>query len=224
VIAAHPAAADDAPMSEIPSTGAARGTRSRHEPQMQMTSGVFIFAGVVSVIAGLLAIFVPGPTLVFLAIVIGFNLIVVSIVGLVGLIVDDDAEQGSKVTSGLVCALALVAGIIVIRHPDDSVLALVMAIGIWFVIAGIFSLVTAPFADAGRAWHALWALAEIALGVVILALPDVSVKTLAVLAGIGFCVRGVVYVAEGMAMRRVADDGSQTSASSASAGARSAEL
>ncbi|HZO35707.1 MAG TPA: DUF308 domain-containing protein [Solirubrobacteraceae bacterium] len=193
-------------MSDNPSAGVGRNPSARRShagPRMQMTSGVFIFAGVVSVIAGLLAIFVPGPTLVFLAIVIGFNLIVVSILGLVELVVDDDFEQGSKVGSGLLCALALVAGLVVLRHPDDSVLALVMAIGIWFVIAGIFSLISAPFADRGRGWRVLWALAEIALGVVVLALPDVSVKTLAVLAGIGFCVRGVVYVIEGIAMRHV---------------------
>jgi len=78
-----------------------------------------------------------------------------------------------------------------------------MAIGIWFVIAGIFSLIAAPFADQGRGWRVLWALGEVALGVVILALPDVSVKTLAVLAGIGFCIRGAVYIAEGVAIRRV---------------------
>lgn len=191
-------------MTDISSAGASE-PRPTGSPQglapMAMTGGVMIFAGVVSVIAGLLAIFVPGPTLVFIAIVTGVNLIVIGILGLVELIVGDLDEQGSKGVEALVCALALVAGLVVLRHPSDSVLAVTVALGVWFVLAGVFKLVAAPFAGEGRLWRVVSSLGEIALGAVILALPDVSLKTLAVLVGIGFCIRGVAYVVEGWQLR-----------------------
>jgi uncharacterized membrane protein HdeD (DUF308 family) len=133
--------------------------------------------------------------------VTGINLVVIGILGLVELIVGDEDEQTSKAVNALVCALALITGLIVLRHPSDSVLAVTIALGIWFVLAGVFKLVAAPFADSRRAWRIVTSLAEIALGAVILAVPDVSVKTLAVLAGIGFCLRGVAYLVEGAAMR-----------------------
>jgi uncharacterized membrane protein HdeD (DUF308 family) len=91
----------------------------------------------------------------------------------------------------------------VLRRPGESLLALLLVLGIWLVVSGAVSFFRS-FADIeGRALRMLVALCEIVLGVLILALPDLSLKTVAVLAGIGFVLRGALAVYTGFLLRRV---------------------
>jgi uncharacterized membrane protein HdeD (DUF308 family) len=54
-----------------------------------------------------------------------------------------------------------------------------------------------------RAMRLLGGLVDIALGGLVLALPHVTLGTLAVLIGIAFVVRGVISVVRGVLLRRV---------------------
>ena len=76
-------------------------------------------------------------------------------------------------------------------------------LGIWLVVTGIVDLVRAIANAENRGLRLLAAVADVVLGGLILALPDVSLKTLALLIGIAFIVRGVLSVLRGFALRRV---------------------
>jgi uncharacterized membrane protein HdeD (DUF308 family) len=94
------------------------------------------------------------------------------------------------------------AGLVVMRRPGESLLAILIVLGIWLVIDGIVDFVRAFAHVEQRAIRLLSALVDIVLGGFILALPDVSLGTLAVLIGIAFIVRGTVSVVRGFQLRK----------------------
>ena len=88
------------------------------------------------------------------------------------------------------------------RRPGESLLAVLLVLGIWLVVTGIVDLVRAVANARDRGFRLLAAAVDLVLGGLILALPDVSLKTLALLIGIAFIVRGVLSVVRGIALRR----------------------
>jgi uncharacterized membrane protein HdeD (DUF308 family) len=162
---------------------------------------LLIVAGALGVVAGLFAVAYPDITLLALALVAGINLMVLGIAGLI------DAFGGERDTTvRVLCAvlglLGLIAGLVVIRRPGESLLAILLVLGIWLVVNGIVDFVRAFATIEDRALRLLSAIVDVVLGVLILALPELSLGTLAILVGISFIVRGGVAIARGIALRR----------------------
>jgi uncharacterized membrane protein HdeD (DUF308 family) len=168
------------------------------------TYGTFlIVAGVLGAIAGILALVYPDITLLALALIAGINLMVLGILSLI------DAFGGERDTTGRVLAgvlgiLGLIAGLVVIRRPGESLLAILIVIGIWLVVTGIVDFIRAFANLEGRALRLLSALVDVILGILILSLPELSLKTLAILVGIAFLLRGIFSVIRGIGLRRAA--------------------
>jgi uncharacterized membrane protein HdeD (DUF308 family) len=172
--------------------------------QAKVSGNVLIVAGVATLIVALVTIFWPDKTLLVLAILAGFNLVVLGVVGLVeGL---SGGEQGGRVLSAILGLLAIIAGIVVIRRPSESLLALVLVLGIWFVVSAVVQFVRGLFESEGRSIRLVVALVEFVFGILILALPKLSLSTLAVLAGIAFAVRGAGLIAAGLEERKVVEE------------------
>ena len=163
---------------------------------------ILIAAGAISIVAGLLAIVYPDITLLALAIFAGINLIVLGILGLIDAF-DDAADGGIRALAGVLGVLGMIAGLVVLRRPGESLLAILLVLGIWLVVSGAVSFFRSFQSVGGRALLMLVALAEIVLGVLILALPDLSLKTVAVLAGIGFLLRGMLAIYTGIQLRKL---------------------
>jgi uncharacterized membrane protein HdeD (DUF308 family) len=101
----------------------------------------------------------------------------------------------------LLGVLALIAGVIVLVRPGAGLLALVLVVGVYLIVAGVLQLASA-FSDP-RPWlTALLGLLDVGLGIIILAVPGLSLVTFAVLFGIGLIVRGAVAIAEAVRLRR----------------------
>jgi uncharacterized membrane protein HdeD (DUF308 family) len=167
---------------------------------MRSAGWIVMGAGAVSIVAGLLAIAYPDITLLALALFAGVTLLVSSAVNLVDAFGSDDS--GSRAVSAILGVLGLVAGLIIIRRPGETLLVLVLAIGIWLVISGIVRFIRTFEELEGRALGMMVALGDIILGVLLLALPDLSLKTVAVLAGIGFVLRGALGVYAGWQLHK----------------------
>jgi uncharacterized membrane protein HdeD (DUF308 family) len=173
-----------------------------HLQQAKASAGVLIGAGAATLVVALVTIFYPDVTLLVLAILAGFNLFVLGIVGLVeGLFGGDRQGRALSAVLGL---LAMIAGLVLIKRPSQSVLAFVLVLGIWFVISAVVSLVRAVFEPELRGVRLVVALVEFVFGVLILALPKLSIGTLAVLVGIGFAIRGAGLIATGLELRKAA--------------------
>ena len=67
--------------------------------------------------------------------------------------------------------LGLIAGLVVLRRPGETLLALVLVLGIWLVVSGVVAFFRAFSRLEDRALQMLVAIAEIVLGILILACP-----------------------------------------------------
>ena len=167
---------------------------------MKSAGWIVMGAGAISIVAGLLAIAYPDITLLALALFAGVTLMVSSAVNLVDAFGSDDG--GSRAVSAVLGVLGLVAGLIILRRPGETLLVLVLAIGIWLVISGLVHFFRTFEELEDRALGMLVAISEIVLGGLLLCLPDLSLKTVAVLAGIGFLLRGALAVYAGLRLRK----------------------
>lgn len=113
-------------------TTAAHRVSSTSDPfeELRAHGTATILAGIVSVLAGICALAYPGITLRALAIFTGINLLVVSAVRLVDAF-SEGLDTTTRMLSGVLGILGLVAGMVVLRRPGETLLALVL-----FVVAG----------------------------------------------------------------------------------------
>jgi uncharacterized membrane protein HdeD (DUF308 family) len=162
---------------------------------------LLIVTGILGAIAGILALVYPGLTLLALALIAGINLLLLGVMSLVDAF-SSDGDTTTRVLAAVLGLLGIMAGLVVMRRPGESLLAILIVLGIWLVIDGIVDFVRAFAHVEQRAIRLLSALVDIVLGGFILALPDVSLGTLAVLIGIAFIVRGTVSVVRGFQLRK----------------------
>ncbi len=164
---------------------------------------VMALLGVLSIVTGVLALAYPDITLLVLGLVLGVNLLLAGCLGVMVAVGDESAGGGIRALQMIVGFLAVLAGLVCLVRPGASVLALLLAVSFWFVTIGIADLARAFVEPQGRVLSALLGVVGIAVGVVLVADPDIGLETLALLAGIGFIVRGVVEVAVALSLRRV---------------------
>src|SRR3954467_4220237 len=168
------------------------------------TYGLFmIIAGVLGVVAGVLAIAYPDIALLALALIAGINLMVLGIFALIDAFAGE-GEATSRVLAAVIGVLGIIAGLVVIRRPGESLLAIVIVLGIWLIVTGLVDFVRAFAELEGRALRLLIALVDIVVGALVLALPKLSLGTLAILVGIAFLIRGGGLLGRGIALRRAA--------------------
>jgi uncharacterized membrane protein HdeD (DUF308 family) len=167
---------------------------------VKVSGSVLIVAGVITLIVALVAIFWPDETLLVLAILAGLNLFILGVVAIVEAV--SGGVQGSRVLSAVLGVLAIIAGLVLIRRPSQSLLAFVVILGVWFVVSAVVAFVRGIFESEGRAVRLVVAFVEFVFGVLILSLPNLSLKTLAILAGIAFAIRGAGMIATGLEMHK----------------------
>jgi uncharacterized membrane protein HdeD (DUF308 family) len=148
---------------------------------------MYLILGLVSILAGILAIVYPDITLLALGLFIGISLLIVGVLEIVEAIT---GPPELRALNAIVGVLAAVAGLICIRRPGESLLALIVVLGIYLVVTGGIEFVRAFANIQDRATRFGLALIDIILGILILSLPELSLVTLAVLFAISLLVRG----------------------------------
>lgn len=153
---------------------------------------LFVLAGVLSVIAGGILVAKPSHSLATLAVIFGIFILVD---GIFELVASFGAEE-NRALAAILGLLAIVIGIILIRHPTHAVNAIGLLIGIWLVAAGVLRLVRA-IATGFHVLRLVIALLEIAVGVVIVAQPHIGYSTLAIIVGIWLIINGLAMIGLG---------------------------
>ena len=121
--------------------------------------GWLVAEGVLTALAGLVALFLPGLVGTFGGLVVLWTIVIWSIVsGIMGLRSAAGAESGRAKTWGIVAGiLSLVFGVIlaiaVILTPGATLLSLIWTVGVYAILFGITLVVTAIYvrASAGKA-------------------------------------------------------------------------
>jgi uncharacterized membrane protein HdeD (DUF308 family) len=181
------------------------GMSTASDPLKELRSAgwLVLAAGVISVLAGILALVYPDVTLLALAIFAGINVIVLSVLRIADAF-SADVDGTGRTLAAIVGILGLIAGIVILRRPGESLLALLLILGVWLIVTGVIDFFQALATATDRALRMLVGIADIILGILILSLPGLSLATLAVLVGIAFIVRGALAVYAGWQLRKAA--------------------
>lgn len=158
----------------------------------------FLVAGLVSIAAGILAIVFPDITLLALGIFIGVGLLFAGALDIAAAV---GGAPDSRALSAIVGVVTIIAGVVCLRRPGESLIALVVVLGIYLIVTGIVRFIRAFAELEDRALQLGLALVDIILGVLILALPGVSLVTLAILFALSLLARGAFMVLVGFRMR-----------------------
>jgi uncharacterized membrane protein HdeD (DUF308 family) len=149
--------------------------------------------GLLAIAAGVLALVYPNITLLALGLIVGVYLVFAGAT-YIALSTLENQTAGGRVLRILVGFLSILAGLICLVRPGAGVLALLIALSFWFILTGVADLARALDVREQRVISIILGVVSIAAGVVIVANPDIGLTTLALLAGIGFIVRGTVEV------------------------------
>jgi uncharacterized membrane protein HdeD (DUF308 family) len=152
---------------------------------------LFLVLGLVCAIAGILALVYPDLTLLAIGLFAGISLLFIGAMEIVEAITGD---VESRALTTIVGVLSVLAGLVCLRRPGESLLAIIVVLGIYLVISGLIRFVRAFSSLDDRALLLGLALLDVILGTLILALPKLSLVTLAVLFAISLLARGVFAI------------------------------
>ena len=157
--------------------------------------------GLVTAVMGIIVLVWPSETLVVVSVLFGIQLIVFGVYRLIRAFADDVPNAGLL---GFVGIIGILAGVIVLRHPFETVAFLAIVLGAVWIVFGSIDIIGA-MADrdtSDRWWSALFGLVTLAAGVVVVAWPDITVTVIAWIAGLYLTVAGVLMVVVSVQARR----------------------
>ena len=166
--------------------------------------GLVVVMGVLSVILGALAIIYPGATIVTVSIFFAAWLFVSGIFSLIGSF-SRDGDTGSRVFAAIIGVLSIIVGWALLRQPFQSVEVFIFVIGIFFLIQGVMTFISAFAFKQGRNLRILSGLLGIIAGLIVLTYPISSAVTLALIAGIWLIILGIMQVVAGFQLRSARD-------------------
>jgi hypothetical protein len=164
---------------------------------------LFVVLGVICLATGIAAIVWPDITLLTLGLLAGIYLMIAAFMEILDAII---GEPGGRAISAILGVIALIAGLICIRRPGETLLALVIALGIYLVAAGVIRIVRALGSEGNRWWGVLMGAIDLVGGIVILSWPKLGLVTLAVLFAITMIFRGAFAIVIGLKLRSFRDD------------------
>jgi uncharacterized membrane protein HdeD (DUF308 family) len=151
---------------------------------------------------GLFLIISPHETLKVLTVIAGILLLVDGAFAILGAILGGSENRGFLAIVGV---LSLIAGLVLVKKPFDTLVVLTLIVGIWFVVAGVVRLVAAFAMIGSKAASIFTALVELVAGVLILSWPEIGLATFAVIVGIVMVLRGLLLMYAGWLLHKVQD-------------------
>lgn len=159
--------------------------------------------GVLTVVLGGIVIAWPDTTLKVLSVLLGIQLLIFGLYRLVRAFAEDTVSKG---LSGFVGVLGLIAGVVVIRNPFETVEVLAVILGVLWIVAGAIDLI-GSLADSTlpeRGWIAIGGALSILAGIVVVGWPGPTVLVLAWIAGLYLIVLGLFLIVSSLSLRNLA--------------------
>jgi uncharacterized membrane protein HdeD (DUF308 family) len=168
--------------------------------------GWMLAFGILTIAAGICALVWPGITLLAAAIVFGVQLVVAGIYRLVAAFAAPEESTGTRVmlgVLGVLGVLSLIIGLDAVRHVLLTIVALALLLGIFWVANGVIELFTA-FSNresSGRGWLVAMGIVSIVAGVLLLAIPSLSLVVMVFLIGAWLIFFGMLQTALALRLR-----------------------
>ena len=161
--------------------------------------------GIVSVVLGVMVLAWPEATLVVLAVIFAVELFVAGLFNLVAAFTDRTGPQGGghRALWAVLGILSVLVGLMLLRHPMQSLAVVAFLIGIWWVVSGVTDLVTAVGGGAqpGRGWRVFMGVVSTLAGFYVVLRPGISLGILTVLAGFWLILYGLLAVVAAVQLR-----------------------
>jgi uncharacterized membrane protein HdeD (DUF308 family) len=167
--------------------------------------------GIITLLAGIVVLAWPGATLLVIAVLFGVQLIVAGIFRFVAAFATEDTSGGTRVLLALLGVLSIIIGLWAVRHVLLTLLALIVLLGIFWVINGAIELFTALSHRGmpGRGWTAAMGVLSVLAGIVVLIYPGESLLVLSIVLGIWLLVYGVMEMMAAFRLRGLAHSASR---------------
>ncbi|WP_354637829.1 HdeD family acid-resistance protein [Kitasatospora camelliae] len=162
--------------------------------------------GLLTLVAGVIMLSWPEETVQVVGIIIGLQLLVAGVARFVTAFTHDDAHLGSRILYVILALLAIVAGVLCLRHQLQAVGFIALIVGLYWLISGVVTVfVAVSHRDLpGRGLAIFFGLLGIVAGVVVLAYPVESAIALARLLGLWLLVLGIFEAGIAIALRDAA--------------------
>ncbi len=169
---------------------------------------VFVFRGVVAILFGVLAFLRPGITLEALVLLFAFWALFDGVLALIGSVGAAEAHEPwwPLVLIGL---LGIAAGVVTLKWPGITALALLLVIAYWSIFRGILEIVGAVrLRDLiqGEGWFIVGGLASIAFGVLLVIYPGSGLLAVVWLIGIYAVIFGIAQLMLGFRLKNLAGE------------------
>jgi uncharacterized membrane protein HdeD (DUF308 family) len=163
---------------------------------LRQSSNALMWAGILAIIIGIIAIAVPAFVSVSIAVLVGVLVIILAVSWLFAA-VGSGATAGWKITGIVLSVLLLIGGLWILFNPIEATIGLTAVIAIVFIVMGIVRLVAAigDTGAGGRGLLALGGVLAIVLGILIAAdFPSSAAWAIGLLVGIQFLFDGIGLV------------------------------
>jgi len=169
---------------------------------------VFLLRGIVAILFGVLAFLRPGITLEALVLLFAFWALFDGVFSLIGSVGAAEAREPwwPLVLIGL---LGIAAGILTLRYPGVTALALLFVIAFWSILRGIIEIAAAVrLRDLiqGEWWFILGGIASIVFGVLVVMYPVSGLLAAVWLLGIYAVIFGITQIMLGFRLRGLAGE------------------
>jgi uncharacterized membrane protein HdeD (DUF308 family) len=161
--------------------------------------------GVITLGAGIAVLVWPRETLLVVTVIFGIQLIVAGVFRFVGAFGTSDLTGGTRALLALLGVLSIIVGLWAVRHVLLTLVALILLLGIFWVVNGIIEIFTAlshrRMPD--RGWTVGMGILSVIAGIAVLAFPGLSLITLALILGIWLAVFGLMEIVSAFRVRAV---------------------
>ncbi|WP_030154226.1 HdeD family acid-resistance protein [Streptomyces sp. NRRL S-244] len=156
-----------------------------------------------TLIPGILILVWPDETLHILAVIIGLQFLVAGVFRFVTAFSHGGDGGGSRLAGVLIAMIAILAGVLVLRHPMQTIGVLSLIVGVFWLLTGVLRAYTA-IADRALVHRGLLfglGMLGVVAGVVVLCFPVDSAVALTRLLGLWFVLLGVFELVMALALR-----------------------
>jgi uncharacterized membrane protein HdeD (DUF308 family) len=155
---------------------------------------------VLTLALGVVVLVWPSQTLVVVSVVLGIQLLLFGLFRLVGAFATDTEQP---VLSALVGILVMIAGVIVVRNPFETVAVLAVILGVAWIVGGAIDVVASisGLGEGSRLWTALGGLLTLAAGIIVVAWPAPTVTVIAWISGLYLVIFGLYLAASAWTLR-----------------------
>ncbi|MGZ8177364.1 HdeD family acid-resistance protein [Williamsia sp. SKLECPSW1] len=148
--------------------------------------GLLVSVAVLGIVMGIIALVWPGPTLLVVAVLFGISLIVTGAYRLSVAFLAPGLSTGVRAVFGVLGLVILVAGVVCLADPAESLVLLAVVIGVGWIIQGVHDLVSHRV-DTNGVPH--WVMigsgvVSVLAGVVVITLPGLAISTFLVVGAI----------------------------------------